>query len=732
MPVSLKTNVDKRIPVLLASCLLFFQGLDVAAQGVKFMRDFSPAEGLVTPQESPFREELCINGQWDFQPADVPSDREPGTGAAPELTDPVEGRWEAVKIKIPSPWNVNTWGGGSRVGEGTDLPYAPSSVYFPSYPPHWEHVRMGWLRRMFKIPADWNGKRVILHFEAIMGDYVIKVNGREIARGFGDFLPCEMDITDAIKTDGENELLAGIRDRRLFDRKSEKYPYFRTTYPPGSNTDGLIGIWQDVFLQAVPPVRIADVFVKPQVSEDRLELDVFLINQTKSVQNVSISGEVKEWINLAGKSVLDAPEIKWKLGGGELLNLKSAWITLSPGASAQVTLRAAVGEKLKRWSPETPNLNTLLLSVNSTNGVLDRKAQRFGWREFTIRDGDFYLNGERVQCFGDIQHPFGPYICSRRFAWAWYTMIKDFGGNSVRPHAQPWPRVYYDLADEMGLMVLDETALFGSSLSLNFEEENTWERTARHIDGLVLRDRNHPSVIGWSAGNELFAISLYNKPDKETAEKWDRRIIEIAQRPGKLDPTRTFVTDDGDEDMNGSLPVWSKHFGHGLTLNRLPKNSSKPLIVGESGATYYGKPGQLYPFAGEKVYESYYGRSEALAVDLYRNVVQMARPLLDYFSPSEVCWFGIEHMNPGYSDYSRLPGSADGIFAGLPYEEGKPGYQMERIPPYVSTFNPGLDPDLPLYKPLPMFDALKAALAEDEPQPCEWDAVETHHPAVNP
>ena len=310
-------------------------------------------------------------------------------------------------------------------------------------------------------------------------------------------------------------------------------------------------------------------------------------------------------------------------------------------------------------------------------------------------------------------------------------MIQDFGGNCVRLHAQPWPRLYYDLADEMGLMVLDEGALFGSSLSLNFEEEITWKRTAEHLDALVMRDRNHPSVIGWSAGNELFAISMYNKPAPDLAKIWDAKIIELAKRPSLLDPTRQFITDDGDEDMHGNLAVWSKHFGHGLKLDRLP-DINKPLVIGESGATYYGKPKDLYQFAGEKAYESYYGRSEALAVDVYQNVVKMARPLLAYYSPSEVCWFGIEHQNIGYHDYSRLPELTDGVFAGLPYTEGKPGYQLERIPPYVSTFNPGLDPSLPVYKPLPMFEALQAALSAKEPLPSKWDHYQLYTPSAKP
>lgn len=153
---------------------------------------------------------------------------------------------------------------------------------------------------------------------------------------------------------------------------------------------------------------------------------------------------------------------------------------------------------------------------------------------------EFQLNGKKIQCFGDIQHPFSAYICSRRFAYAWYQMIKDFGGNAVRPHAQPWPRVYYDLADEMGLMVLDETALFGSSIRLNFEEDLTWQRSHEHLKRLILRDRNHPSVIGWSAGNETFAIALLNKPTKEVAAVWDDKLVELTLSAKKTIPPVTL------------------------------------------------------------------------------------------------------------------------------------------------------------------------------------------------
>ena len=87
-------------------------------------------------------------------------------------------------------------------------------------------------------------------------------------------------------------------------------------------------------------------------------------------------------------------------------------------------------------------------------------------------------------------------------------MIKSFGGNAVRPHAQPWCKYYYDMADEMGIMVLAEDGLFGSSIRPNLTQDETWQRTAAQIERLVKRYRNNPSVVGWSVGNEMFAMSL--------------------------------------------------------------------------------------------------------------------------------------------------------------------------------------------------------------------------------
>ena len=743
-----------------------------------FERDFSPSDGVVAPCEKPSRGEICLNGYWDLQLAPLPKGFVQGDGTPPELPEPSPDKWESVKIKIPSPWNVNKWGGGEKTGEGTNMPYAPSSVYFPSYPEHWIGARMGWLKKEFELPKDWAGKRVFLHFDAVAGHAQIFVNSKKVGEHFDSHIGFEVDITDALKS-GKNEILLGVRHSKLFDKRHPKYR-MNATYPAGSNTDDLVGIWQDVFLLARPEVYVEDVFVKPLVSKGVLELEITVKNSSKKSFEGELSAEIKEWINgsaadlkklnaanlddgkLLGarlESVLNAPEPKWSLAKQAALKIPPRKVKIAAGKSAVFTLSVRPENALKFWSCEEPNLYAALISLKNSAEGGDVKYARFGWREFTILGSDLLLNGKKIQAFGDLQHPFGPYTCSRRFVWAWYQMIKSFGGNAVRPHAQPWHKFYYEMADEMGIMVLAEGALFGSSIRPNLTEDITWQRTEAQIEGLVKRYRNNPSVLGWSVGNEMFAMSLphlqvknYEKFRNVKSEKdvkpgdlqaflqykadfdelqkdkkeWEQKLACLAEVPLKFDPTRQFITIDGDRDLDGSLPVWSRHFGDGDVsgaVNEAQKNMNfkKPMVVGEFGATYYGNPSRVYKYWGDEVFKSYAGRNKALAGDLYRMVKNVAKPQLAYFSPSEVCWFGLEHLPYGYNDFSRLPSLKDGVFPSKPYVEGKPGYQFERIPPYIFTMNPGIDKMLPFMRPLAHYKALKAAVLGGE---CEYESVD--------
>jgi hypothetical protein len=317
-----------------------------------------------------------------------------------------------------------------------------------------------------------------------------------------------------------------------------------------------------------------------------------------------------------------------------------------------------------------PNLYAAVLSVRAGGQAVDRRLERFGWRQFTLAGREVRLNGRPIRLSGDLLHPFGPLVMSRRHTWAWYRFVRDFGGNAVRPHAQPHPRHTLDLADEMGLVVLDETAIFGSSIALNFEAPVAWERFAEHIDGLVRRDRKPPVRRRLELRQRAVCDLEHNRVSTEAADDGYSRLTTLGRRAFALDPTRGWISCDGDEDLRGTLPVWSKHFGHGTPLDRLP-DRDKPLMVGESGGTYYARPRQMAEFNGPRAYESYAGRNEALAIDVYDNIVRMARPKLAWYSASETAWFGAEPLGLGWRDRARVPGPNDGVFFAKPFEEGR-------------------------------------------------------------
>ncbi len=675
-----------------------------ARAATTFTRDFAAVEGIVTAPEMPLRQEISLNGRWQFQPIVVPPDFARDTGAAPALPAPNPAKWDATPLKVPSPWNVNTWGNGRDVGANTARPYSADSVYYPSYPRAWDGAEMGWLRRSFRVPADWGARRVVLHFEGVAGQAQIWVNGRKVGEHFDEFMPFEFDVTDQIKRDGDNELLVGVRKSSLFDIVSPDYPANqKRTYPNGSNMDDLVGIWNDVSLLGLPALRVSDVFVQPLVSQNELRAQITIRNDGASEQTVSVGATVSPWRNLAGQSVLDAPEPKWRLDA-PILTLSAQRTTIAPGKNATIVLRQKLTDQLKLWSLDAPNLYGLVANVTRGATIVDKKYTRFGWREWTINGRELRLNGAKIQLNGDLLHPFGPFIGSRRYAWAWMKMVKDVGGNAIRPHAQPRPRFYLDLADEMGVAVLDEAAVFGSSISLNFKSPQTWERLENHVDDLVKRDRNHASVFGWSPANEMFAQFLRVSPADKARQL--PKLQALALRPRALDPTRPWISADGDEDLGGVLPTWNRHFGIGVP--DLP-DVDKPLMVGEQGGTYYASPPHLEPLAGEVVYRDTAGRNQGLAFDLYRMLTSAAHEKLSYFSPSELAWFGLEPLPLGTQTDERVPNLSDGVFFG-PYVEGRAGVQPERLPPYSMTLNPGFDAALPLYRSLPMFEAMRDGL----------------------
>lgn len=683
-----------------------------AGAAVTYNFPFAPSTGIVNEIEKPFRQELCLNGYWDFQPVKTPSGYKQGAGVAPELSKPNADGWVSNTLKVPSPWNIN--GYAYRNLEG------PDHRNYPSYPQEWDNILMGWLKKTVTIPVDWNGEEISLYFEAVAGEAVVYVNGKEVGHNFDLFLPFSCNITDIVKPGGKVEILVGIRSQKLFEDNST---VGRRIVPAGSMWGYHInGIWQDVYLLATPKVSISDVYVKPLVGQNRLDIEVELKNATASKTEVTLSGEAKEWINKAGVDVNNAPVPVSALGETSLV-IPSRKVIIPAGETVKITLSAPVDGKLDFWTPEQPNLYGLVLSVNNKKQKIDAKYERFGWREWTL-DGDRQcLNGKPYALKSDSWHFQGIPQMTRRYAWAWFKAIKDMNGNAVRPHAQVYPRFYLDMADEMGICVLDETANWASDGGPKLDSEIFWENSKDHLRRFVKRDRNHASVFGWSISNENKPVILYvfNRPDllPRQMQEWEawRDIVR------ELDPTRPWISADGEDDGDGILPVTVGHYGDRNSMNNW-KAIGKPWGMGEHSMAYYGTPEQVAKYNGERAYESQEGRMEGLANECY-NLIKDQREMGASFSTIfNMAWYGLRPLPLGKTDISKAPTvEDDGVFFGK-YIEGVPGVQPERIGPYSTTFNPGYDPNLPLYEEWPLFAALRAANAPDSPAYSKWAEID--------
>lgn len=664
----------------------------------QFKHAFAPTDSFVPPPEQPFRHDLCLDGSWQFQPVAVPKNFHEGVDPAPELPLPVSSAWEIVPVKVPSPWNVNSF--ANRSGMGGD------SRTFPSYPAAWESVEMGWLRRTVRVPVEWKGDRVLLHFAAVAGDVRILVNGKDAGKKFDIFFPFDVDITSLVRIGESNEILVGVRKPSLFDVKGR---YGRREYQAGSFWGQHIeGIWQDVDLVGVPPVRVVGTFVQPDVSKKVLRVDVTLRNDSAVDVSVDLAGEVHRWTSLAAKDGVEAPDPVWKLETPIGLRLKGPSVLIPAHRETTVTLQARVGPHLELWSPEHPNLYGLIIDVRSGGRVIDAKYQRFGWRQFEIKGSRFFLNGKPIILKGDSWHFLGIPQMTRRYAWAWFSALHDAQANAVRLHAEPYPEFYLDVADEMGIMVLDETAIWASDGGPKLDSEAFWQDTKTHVAQLVTRDRNHPSVFGWSVCNEVRPVitNVFHGPPEMLQTLYEYYSI-WAGIIHQLDPTRQWISADGDGDGSGRLPVNMLHYAGPNAMMEAEK-SGKPWGVGEAGGAYYATPEEVAKTNGERAYVSFEGRMEGIAIEAYQNLLDQKKYNADYRSVFNLVWYGLRPLPLGMPDISRPPQLTDGIFFPS-FEEGKPGVQPERLGPYSTTLNPGYDPALKKYETWLLFDAIRDA-----------------------
>ncbi len=422
------------------------------------------------PGRSPFVQSL--NGPWRFHwvsdPADRPTDF--------FRTDFDDGSWD--EIPVPSNWEL--LGYGFPIYTNIPYPFPPDP---PRVPDDWNPV--GSYRRAFTVPDGWAGMQVFLHFGSVKSAMYVWVNGQEVGYSQGSKTPAEFNITPFLKP-GDNMLAVQV------------YRFSDGAYLEGQDYWKISGIERDVFLTAAPGVYLRDFRARPELDVDFVDglLTIDADLQSALLRPVSGYRLTAELFDGDGETAMDAP--------------LTTRFDLEEAGAAHVTLQGTVLSP-RTWSAETPDLYTLVLTLADDEGrIVQVIPTRVGFRTVEIRDGLLQVNGVPITVRGVNRHEHDPHtgrVMSDELMLRDIELMKRYNVNAVRTSHYPSDPRWYDLADEYGLYIVDEANIeshgMGNDSEVTLGNDPAWK--AAHLDRtirMVQRDKNHPSVIIWSLGNE--------------------------------------------------------------------------------------------------------------------------------------------------------------------------------------------------------------------------------------
>jgi beta-galactosidase len=416
-----------------------------------------------------------LNGKWKFNWVSKPADR-PIDFYKPSYD---VSKWD--EIPVPSNWQMH----------GYDRPIYLNMRYpFPANPPYIPHDYnpVGSYRTEFRIPEAWKDRQVFLHFDGIRGASYFWINGQSVGYSQDSMLPAEFNITKYLNP-GENILAV------------EVYRWSDSSYLEDQDMWRLSGIYRNVYLFSTPQVHVRDFAVRTDL--DKSYTDATLMIRPR-ITNYT-TGDLKEWTVEA--QLYDA-ETKPVLTEAMSRSVSSIIDERYPQRGnvpfglLQTTIRNP-----RKWSAETPYLYTLLITLKDSDGkAVEIESCRVGFREVEIKDGQLFVNGKSIKLFGVNRHEQDPdhgqaVPVSRMLQDI--KLLKTHNINAVRTSHYPNDPTWYDLCDEYGIYLIDEANLESHGLGGYFSNVPNWntafmERAIRMVE----RDKNHPSVIFWSLGNE--------------------------------------------------------------------------------------------------------------------------------------------------------------------------------------------------------------------------------------
>ena len=437
-----------------------------------------------------------LNGNWLFHFAKDVKDRPTDF----YKTDADTSGWKP--IPVPSNWQ--------RQGYGK--PIYTNHVYpFDRRPPKIGGINgneTGSYVTQFSVDSGWlkDGRQVFINFEGVNSAFYLWVNGKKVGYSQGSRLDAEFNITKYVKG-GDNRLAVQVI-RWCDGSYLEDQDFWR-----------LAGIYRDVYIYSTPAAHIRDFTLVCDLDKTYRDADLKVSTIIKNYSAKAIDGYSVE--------VLLYDDQMKAVGNGPLASGKSP--SIAPGAEVEVKLNGSVANP-KKWSAEHPNVYSVIIVLKNSKGdVVEATQSGFGFRKLEIKDTQLFVNGVPILLKGVNRHEHDPVtgqVISYESMVQDIRLMKQLNINTVRTAHYPDDSRWYDLCDKYGIYLINEANIESHGMrkvgSLSSRPE--WEKS--HVERmvrLVHRDKNHPSVIIWSLGNESGAGTIF-----ETVAKVTR----------KLDPTR--------------------------------------------------------------------------------------------------------------------------------------------------------------------------------------------------
>lgn len=437
---------------------------------------------------------MSLDGEWKFNWTTMP-DKQPSDFYQTDFDD---SHWKL--FKVPADWEMNGYGTPVYCSSGYIFKINPPEVMTEpnrKYTTYVERNPTGCYRRTFTLPESWSGREVYIRFGAVSGAFYLWINGRQVGYSQGSMEPAEFRITKYLRQ-GEN--IIALKVLKFCDG----------SYLEDQDMWRLAGIHRGIMLYATPKIRIADFGVRTLLDKDGRDATLVIDPRVSVVEGMRGEGCHLEaqLYDANGQAVLDSV---LRQDVSSILNLDHQAAIMNArnpqrGEPAWGWMSARILNP-EKWSAETPYLYRLRLQlVDSLGHVLENVVSNVGFRSLEIKDGMFLVNGRQVRLRGVNRHEMDPLtgkVMSDERMEQDIRLMKQANINAVRTCHYPNDERWYELCDKYGIYVMDEADIEEHGLRGTLANDPSW--TAAFLDRaqrLVIRDRNHPSVVFWSLGNE--------------------------------------------------------------------------------------------------------------------------------------------------------------------------------------------------------------------------------------